>query len=66
VSQDTYPSKLKLFKAWAKAMEDGANVDKPNYGKTQSGSQMARPRSRRLGRRRTHPRRMRKKKKMRS
>jgi len=34
----SYPTKLKLFKAWAKAMEDGATVDKPNYGKTLSGS----------------------------
>jgi len=31
---DKYPTKLKLFKAWAKAMEEGATVDRPNYGKS--------------------------------
>jgi len=30
----SYPRTLKLFKAWAKAMEEGATVDKPNYGKS--------------------------------
>jgi len=34
----SYPTKLKLFKAWAKAMEEGATVDRPNYGKTTSPS----------------------------
>jgi len=29
----SYPTRLKLFKAWAKAMEEGATVDKPDYGK---------------------------------
>lgn len=29
----SYPTRLKLFKAWAKAMEMGATVDKPNYSK---------------------------------
>jgi len=27
----SYPSRLKLFKAWAKAMEQGATVGKPDY-----------------------------------
>jgi len=27
----SYPTTLKLFKAWAKAMEEGAKVDKPLY-----------------------------------
>lgn len=26
-----HPSKLRLFKLWARAMEDGATVDKPSY-----------------------------------
>lgn len=56
----SYPTKLKLFKAWAKAMEEGATVDKPNYGKTSHGPKAhGRPRLRRS----THPRRMRRKKK---
>lgn len=29
----SYPTKLKLFKAWAKAMEQGATVSHPDYGK---------------------------------
>lgn len=33
-----YPRRKDLFVAWAKAMVEGATVDKPNYGKTQSGS----------------------------
>jgi len=33
-----YPSKLKNFKAWAKAMEEGATVGRPSYGQTPSGS----------------------------
>jgi len=33
----TYPKQLKLFKAWAKAMEQGSTVDKPSYGKTRTG-----------------------------
>jgi len=45
----SYPTKLKLFKAWAKAMEEGATVDRPNYGKTarartRTGSVRQRPR----------------------
>jgi hypothetical protein len=29
----SWPSKLKLFKKWAKAMEEGAKMDTPDYGK---------------------------------
>jgi len=53
-----YPSRLKMFKAWAKAMEEGAVVGTPMYpkgsspsGKTQSGRRK-RPRRRRFTRRR--------------
>lgn len=28
----THPSRLDIFRAWAKAMELGAIVGKPNYG----------------------------------
>jgi len=58
---DKYPTKLKLFKAWAKAMEEGATVDRPNYGKTSAGpSVKQRLRKRPRRRRSTHPQRMRK------
>lgn len=40
-----YPKRKDLFEAWAKAMVQGATVDKPNYGKTQSGSLKRRFRS---------------------
>jgi len=33
-----HPKQLKLFRAWAKAMELGATVDKPSYSKTRTGS----------------------------
>jgi len=29
----SYPKDVKRFKQWARAMEEGATVDKPNYGK---------------------------------
>jgi len=58
----SYPTKLKLFKAWAKAMEDGATVDKPNYGKTLSGSLKVRSRSGTRRRRGTASRRLRRRK----
>lgn len=29
----TYPTNLKRFRLWAKAMEAGATVGRPNYGK---------------------------------
>jgi len=29
----SFPRKLKLFRAWARAMEEGATVDAPDYGK---------------------------------
>lgn len=41
-----YPKQVKLFVPWAKAMVQGATVDKPNYGKTM--------RKRRKKRRRKH------------
>lgn len=42
-----YPKQLKLFKAWARAMEEGSTVDKPNYGKSRTAiSKMTRPRKR--------------------
>lgn len=34
MSSNTYPKKLKLFKAWAKAMEQGATVGEPSYTQT--------------------------------
>jgi len=59
----SHPSRLDLFKAWAKAMEAGATVDKPNYGKTQAGPKTTQRRPRGTRRRRsTHPRRMRQRK----
>jgi len=40
-----FPKRKDLFVAWAKAMVEGATVDKPNYGKTQSGSPRRRSKS---------------------
>jgi len=53
-----YPRKLKLFKAWAKAMEGGATVDKPSYSLTRK-SRRGTTSSTRAPLRSTHPRRMR-------
>lgn len=50
----SYPSKLKLFRAWAKAMEQGAQVGSPDYsssGKMSSTSERKRRRKRRKRRR---------------
>lgn len=44
----SYPTKLHLFRKWAKAMEEGATVDRPDYGKkgktTRTGSSPKHPR----------------------
>jgi len=50
-----YPTKLRNFKAWSKAMEEGAIVGKPSYGRTRTGSRKATSHKSRK-----HPRRMRK------
>jgi len=34
----SYPKTVKLFTPWAKAMVEGATVDRPNYGKTTRSS----------------------------
>lgn len=31
MANSTYPKRLKLFKKWARAMEQGATVDNPDY-----------------------------------
>lgn len=60
----SYPKRLGDFRKWAKAMEEGAVMDRPEYpskypsGLTQSGRKKSTRRKRR-----THPRRMRRKKK---
>lgn len=38
----THPSQLKLFKKWAKAMEEGAIVGKPSYPGTANPASGAR------------------------
>lgn len=46
----SYPKQAKLFARWAKAMLDGATVDKPNYSQQQttaSSKTRLRPRRRR-------------------
>jgi len=53
----SYPTRLKLFKAWAKAMEQGAQVGNPDYSRRRSPAAAKLPRrkkamSRRLRRRR--------------
>jgi hypothetical protein len=49
-----WPSKLKLFRLWAKAMEQGAKMDTPDYGKqlTRGRKLTSRPRRFARGRRR--------------
>lgn len=50
----SYPSKLKQFRAWAKAMEQGAQVGNPDYsssGKMSSTSGRKQRRKRRKRRR---------------
>lgn len=54
-----HPKTLKLFRAWAKAMEEGAIVGNPDYGKK---SYRGTHRKGRTGAN-THPRRMRKRRK---
>jgi len=49
----SYPTRLRLFKAWAKAMEQGAQVAKPDYGKTRTGSHPQRRRKPRKRKRRS-------------
>lgn len=57
----SFPTRLDLFRKWAKAMEQGAKVDKPNYSPaTPSGRGMNRPKRR--ARRPRRMRRMRRKK----
>lgn len=54
----SHPSNLKKFRAWAKAMEQGATVGKPDYGKSlksgtrRNSNRRNRRRHRRRGRRR--------------
>lgn len=55
----SHPKQLRLFKAWAKAMEEGAIVDKPSYRGT-AGATTAPTKSR--GRANTRPRRTRRRK----
>jgi len=43
----THPKDVKRFKAWAKAMEEGATVDKPNYGKGLGRAKLTKRRRRR-------------------
>lgn len=54
----SYPTNLKKFRAWTKAMEQGATVRDPDYGK-RLGAKVSRP-----SRRRRFARRRRKKKKL--
>lgn len=58
-----YPTKLRNFKAWAKAMEEGATVGRPAYkgSRTSSPTQSGRRKSTRR-KRRTFRRAKRKKK----
>lgn len=56
----SFPRQLRLFKAWAKAMEEGATVDKPSYrGTTMATRNLKGPRR---ARRSTRPRRTRRRK----
>jgi len=48
----SYPKTVKLFTPWAKAMVEGATVDKPNYGKTTKMSSSKFRKKRRKRRRR--------------
>jgi len=48
----SYPTQLKLFKAWSKAMEQGATVGKPDYGKTLTGRRKKQLRKKRHKRKR--------------
>lgn len=41
-----YPRQLRLFKAWAKAMEEGATVDSPHYRGTTTASRPKRQKRR--------------------
>jgi len=51
----SHPKSLKLFRAWAKAMEQGAVVGNPDYTKTtRSGAKKARPKRRARRPRRKH------------
>lgn len=45
----SHPSRVDIFRAWAKAMVEGATVGKPNYGKSlgRSASTLKRPKRRR-------------------
>jgi len=54
----SFPKQLRLFKAWAKAMEEGATVDRPSYRGTSTGRRPAKRRSRAN----TRPRRTRRRK----
>lgn len=49
-----YPKQVKLFVPWAKAMVQGATVDKPNYGKKMKASRKFRKRRKGSSRRRRH------------
>lgn len=48
----TFPKTLKLFRAWAKAMELNAKVDKPDYGKSLKGKKTFKRRRKRFRRKR--------------
>jgi len=39
----SYPKQLRLFKAWARAMEEGATVDRPSYRGTSTKNRRKRP-----------------------
>lgn len=43
----SYPKQAKLFARWAKAMLDGATVDKPNYSAQLTTKSSKTPRKRR-------------------
>lgn len=54
----SYPKQLRLFKAWAKAMEAGASVGNPSYS-----TKTSKPRKQRNSRKRWKKRFLRKKRK---
>jgi len=55
----SYPKRLGAFRKWSKAMEEGAVMDRPEYPKTR-GKRASGTKYRRA---KTHPRRMRRKRK---
>lgn len=59
----SHPRQLKLFRKWARAMEEGAIVDKPDYGKSLTATSKTKRRRTRRRRRRRLQRRLRRHKK---